>query len=195
MSASSDLAQNVSIAKIVKFYQDSNRTIGRTVLQKVVYLLETVYQVDLGFRFKFYSYGPFSVEVLDKLDANVRFNVLTAETYSVDHGYGTSLKTSANFDQLLELGGDEQSELTQALNKFDQLVLTYDSSKMELASTIIWIATDARRENAKLTQAQFITQAKILKPKYSEPTILAIFDQLNQIDIFAKYIGAALENE
>ena len=41
---------------------------GKTVLMKLLYLLQEVYKAPLGYRFSFYTYGPYSPEVIQDLD-------------------------------------------------------------------------------------------------------------------------------
>ena len=41
---------------------------GRTVLQKLVYLLHVLYGVNPGYDFELYTYGPFSSQLLSDLD-------------------------------------------------------------------------------------------------------------------------------
>ena len=47
--------------------------LGRTALMKFCYLLQTVRQVPLGYRFTLYSYGPFDSDVLSDLGTAVQY--------------------------------------------------------------------------------------------------------------------------
>ena len=56
------------IAAIVRGLHPRSPQLGKTVLQKVVFLLQDLPGVPIGYRFQFYTYGPFSVELLQDLD-------------------------------------------------------------------------------------------------------------------------------
>ena len=56
------------IAAVVRTLHKRSPQLGKTVLQKVVYLLQDLARVPIGYRFQFYTYGPFSVELLQDLD-------------------------------------------------------------------------------------------------------------------------------
>ena len=51
------------IVFLVKEYAKQGR-IGRTALQKLIYLLQELFNINCGYDFKFYTYGPFSSEIL-----------------------------------------------------------------------------------------------------------------------------------
>src|SRR2546429_4005979 len=42
---------------------------GKTALQKLVYFLQELYGIDVGYRFRPYNYGPFDSTLLAELDA------------------------------------------------------------------------------------------------------------------------------
>ena len=56
------------IAAVVSALHRRSPQLGKTVLQKVVYLLQDLVRLPIGYRFQFYTYGPFSVELLQDLD-------------------------------------------------------------------------------------------------------------------------------
>ena len=56
------------IAAVVSALHRRSPQLGKTVLQKVVYLLQDLVCLPIGYRFQFYTYGPFSVELLQDLD-------------------------------------------------------------------------------------------------------------------------------
>ena len=48
--------------------RELGQVVGRTRLQKIVYLLREMYQIPFRFRFKPYFYGPYSEDLSDAIE-------------------------------------------------------------------------------------------------------------------------------
>src|SRR5450432_1407815 len=72
--------------------------VGRTALMKFCYLLQTVRQVPLGYRFTLYSYGPFDSEVLSDLGTAEAMHAVKSNVVSYPGGYGYRIQKSERAD-------------------------------------------------------------------------------------------------
>ena len=60
--------------------------VGRTRLQKVIYLLRQRYQLPFSFRFKPYFYGPYSEELSDAVENLVALGMIEENRRYLDEG-------------------------------------------------------------------------------------------------------------
>lgn len=65
------------IAKLAQMCIAGNRMLGRTALQKYVYLLQELFGVDCGYDFQLYTYGPFCSELLSDLESATTASVVS----------------------------------------------------------------------------------------------------------------------
>ena len=56
------------IVALARRVQDEGGALGKTALQKLVYFLQVVFGVDVGYEFSLYTYGPFAAELMHDLD-------------------------------------------------------------------------------------------------------------------------------
>ena len=67
------------IAELAKRFEPVSRQFGKTALQKLVYFLQTIYGVDCGYAYEFYSYGPFASQLLNDLDLVAHFGGVSVQ--------------------------------------------------------------------------------------------------------------------
>src|SRR5688572_11107025 len=79
------------VMEIVRRKPETTR-LGKTSLLKLIYLLQEVYGVNLGYRFSLYTYGPYTASVMSDIDYMDGTGILSVE-YNGDIGY--SIKAGA----------------------------------------------------------------------------------------------------
>ena len=57
------------IIELVRRLQDKSPQIGKTVMQKMVYLLKEIYNVPCGYEYSLYTYGTYSAELTSDVEA------------------------------------------------------------------------------------------------------------------------------
>jgi hypothetical protein len=65
---------------------------GRTTLMKLIYFLQTLKGLPLGYRFRLYTYGPFDPKVLDDLKMAEMSGIVRSSVSSYSGGYGYEIR-------------------------------------------------------------------------------------------------------
>ncbi|MBQ6616493.1 MAG: hypothetical protein IJH67_09005 [Thermoguttaceae bacterium] len=173
------------IAYIVKKHKSMfpNVQLGKTSIQKLIYLFKEHFDVPLGYRFRFYNYGPFSNSISQDIETLDSFEVINLDT-SADVGYDLSINKDSAFSKLeqkaalfIEKNKDNLDEVIQCFGKSN-------AKTLELYATIVWVNRElAQNQFDKNTIEQDIEKnVKKLKPKYSDDEIFKGIDFLKKHD-------------
>ena len=112
------------VAFLISQSAKAKQDLGKKALQKKVHLIQELGGVEAGYRFSFYTYGPYSVGLAGDLDviansggAEISYN-LSGNSYQVDPGQHTG--------QMVEMGKEfirsNQAAIERVLGAFgDQL--------------------------------------------------------------------------
>ena len=171
------------IAYIVKKHKSMfpNVQLGKTSIQKLIYLFKEHFDVPLGYRFRFYNYGPFSNSISQDIETLDSFEVINLDTRA-DVGYDLSINKDSAFSKL-----EQKADLFIKNNKdnLDEVIQCFGKSNaktLELYATIVWVDRElARNQFDKNTIEQDIEKnVKKLKPKYSDDEIFKGIDFLKK---------------
>jgi uncharacterized protein YwgA len=160
------------IADLVRRFDTERITLGKTALQKIVFLLQRVFGFDSDYAYTLYTYGPFCADLARDLDIVEGFGG-TVIAHDLSYG-GYELRVGPATDELRRRGAEF---LTKVSNSLDQLVADYGRAtvkELELRSTIIYMAK-AGRDNEELVR--LVHQ---VKPHFSEVQIEAARRELDE---------------
>lgn len=160
--------QYALIAFIAKHCGGANRRLGKKALQKHVHLIQELGAVDSGYRFSFYTYGPYSSELSGDLDVVAATGGVKVSYNSMDNFY--LIDAGAEADYLLEKGAGfierNHSSMRRVLDSFGGRM----AKDLELVSTIAYLRKHARHEYDD--DGRLLARVKALKPKYSDEEII-----------------------
>jgi uncharacterized protein YwgA len=137
---------------------------GRTALMKLMYFLQMLRGVPLGYRFRLYTYGPYDAQVLEDLKlAEMSRGVLSGEKHTaVGIGYAIQL-------------GDRAAEVISSSDaavafrpEIDSVAIEFaarSAMDLEMASTIIFMDRLHRERNEVATPEGIAREVKSLKPR------------------------------
>src|SRR5258708_9537102 len=75
MTIAPSIQRYAVIAQLARLYENKGGfNLGKTALQKLIYFLQEVRGVDLGYAYTLYTYGPFSTELVADLDTAAAMN-------------------------------------------------------------------------------------------------------------------------
>jgi uncharacterized protein len=120
------------------------RLVGRTRMQKTVYLLD-VLGMRSGASYYYYNFGPFSDEVADGI-SDSKFNGSLVEDieYRISDGSPFSIfKAESSFEHIRQVGALPADTVRTALQRF----ASCNSTVLELAATIHWLARVEKLQN------------------------------------------------
>jgi len=155
------------VIKIVETLENRRRWCGKTMLQKLVYFLQEIAHIPIGYRFLLYYYGPYSKELNNDLYYLEFLNAIKI-TYS-EGSYQISLGEDRDF--ILKKGGGLLKKYRSQFKKIIDHFHNFDARTLELLATIVYIQKDAERKGEKITKEELLDSVKNIKVKFSEAEI------------------------
>ncbi len=151
--------------------------LGKKALQKSVHLLQELGGVDAGYRFSFYTYGPYSSTLAGDLDivamrggAKVSYNA-TDNYYAIE----ATPETEGVIARGQEFIDRHRTRIDRVLDRFGGRT----AKDLELVSTIVYLRRHAPAgifdDDAKL-----IERVRNLKPKYSDAEITTAIREVRE---------------
>lgn len=171
------------IAELTSRLKDRCPQFGKTILQKMVYLLQEVYGVKCGYQFDLYTYGPFTSQLLQDLDLVETLNGVRISSVMSRAVGGYHIEPGERNEELREkvgefLGGADVSE---AIDNLIEHFGSFNAKELELLSTIVYVNRDMRDEG--LSREDLIQMVSDVKPKFSRSEIDDAVSKLEAKDI------------
>ena len=127
------------IVDIAARFDAENITLGKTALQKVVFLLERVFGLDFEYDFTLYNYGPYCQDLDRDLEIVQGYRGVTVQ-YDASYG-GYRIKPSDLSEDLLRRGRQATDDARSSLNQLISDYGRFTAKELELRSTIIYLAS------------------------------------------------------
>ena len=157
--------QYALVAFLIKQAAQTRQQLGKKALQKKVHLIQELGGVDTGYRFSFYTYGPYSASLAGDLDVIANSDGAKIRYISSENHY--LIDPSEHTDRMIEKGQEFFEKNDAAIDK----VLTAFGNRLakglELVSTIAYLRRHAPQEEFE-DEAKLANHVRALKPKYSE---------------------------
>lgn len=169
-SASLSAMRMATIAALAK-RAERHGGIGRTALMKLVYFLQTLRRVPLGYDFRLYTYGPYDGQVLEDLKCAELLDAVVSTAYGHSFGMGYTIKPGVAADEAItrspEVAGNE-GDIEAVASEFG----ARSAIDLEMASTILFVDRAAAESGKTGTPESITAQVKELKPRLDLPRIL-----------------------
>jgi uncharacterized protein len=151
--------------------------IGKTKLQKLIFLLSELEDVGVGYEFHFYNYGPYSNGLASDIGYLGEVGALTVRFDSKDGAF--HIEPGKEIDSFIKRGQEFLDSRSAALRKVTEKFGEKTAKELELLSTIVYVAK-RDPESAKGNEDRLVTVTKALKPKFSERDIRQAADLLKR---------------
>jgi len=149
--------------------------LGKTAVMKIIFILQHVFDVNLGYNFDIYTYGPYAAEVTDELEALIYEDFIKADIYTFNNYLGYKLNIS-------EKGESSKGTLsTDDEQKINKVLLSFGDKKakeLELDSTIIYIRNLHMKNKWGDIKEDIIKDVREIKPHFSNNKIGKAYDNL-----------------
>lgn len=168
------------IAELAHKLQDKCPQFGKTVLQKMVYLLQELYGVDCDCQFDLYTYGPFTSQLLQDLDlVEAVGGVKVIPVNSGTGGY--KIVPGEQNESLREKAQDflDNDSVSDAINRLIDDFGDLWAKDLELRSTIVYVAREMERSLDLLSLKELNSIVQKIKPKFTEEEIAAGIAELD----------------
>ena len=153
----------------IKFMVNRLSDTGKTKLQKLLYFTQEAIGAPLEYRFRMHHYGPFAEDIENDISLMKAIGHLDVQLDSSGFGYHIRL-ASPELIPLDEELDKCKERMTRAIDKLGML----DVPELELWATVHFVQELLK----ETTKEKVIENVSRLKPKFSQQTIGAAYDQL-----------------
>jgi hypothetical protein len=160
--------QFAAIVALVKAAKCPNP--GKKALQKLVYLLERELGLDLGYAFKFYTYGVFSPDLAGDIDVMRSMGLLDIR---YDNGSGAyQIGVGPEADDLLSWALGRSKVNIEKIQELSEKYSCLPAWKLEILSTAVFAA----REEG-VPPDEICGRVTELKPKFSRTDVKSVLGE------------------
>ena len=171
------------IAEIIRRYDAQRITIGKTALQKMIFLLQRVFGVDCDYTYTLYTYGPYCAEVAGDLDIVEGFRGAEV-THDASFG-GYEIRPGPAASDLIQRGSDFVTHVSGALDKLIGDYGRATAKELELRSTIVYLS------RPEVGEQELVDRVHNVKPHFSKTQIEAARRELEEKGYLAQARKAA----
>ena len=144
--------------------------LGRTAAMKLMYFLQELQGIELGYDFRLYTYGPFDSEVLNDLGHAVSHGLLQEKTVLYPRGYGYEITTGS--DVVNPISPDILDPTTlQAISSIVSTFASLSAAELELKSTVLFVDREFKQQGVATLQA-IADRVRDVKPHFTASVIL-----------------------
>ena len=163
------------IAELAVKLKDISPQFGKTVLQKMIYILQEVYEIPCDYEFVLYNYGPYSGDLAKDLSFFASMDGVKVD-WSQNLGYKIlpAAKTDHFRQRAQEFLNKYDVKIDEAIDIFGRM----NAKELELRSTIIYVFKESPMDNKSM-----ISRVKEIKPHFTEDEIESAIEQLAAINI------------
>lgn len=177
-------ARHALIADLSMRLAEVSPQFGKTVLMKLLYLLQEVYRLPLGYSFSFYTYGPYCPEVLVDLDHVKRQEGVRVRFLPDDPG-GYKISPGPAADRVRFAAKQRLDTYADQLEKLVSSFGSFRARDLELRTTIVYLwkhMTPAARGN-KVALMDIVRQ---LKPHFTTMEVETAVRELQDSEVIDK---------
>jgi len=136
--------------------------IGKTKLQKLIYLAQYLNDIKLGYHFSLYNYGPYCEGLVIDTE-NVLFRGYIESQYKECqiHFHRTKITIRTKIDDLVQ---DYREMIETLVRKWGK----YQAKDLEIITTMLFIDNEIYERGKSINKEDFMKKIKTIKPKYSD---------------------------
>lgn len=158
------------LTTILELLRSANKKVGKTFIQKAVYILQEWLDGDSDYKFKLHYYGPFSATLSDELDYLVELGLIELLFNGRNYEISINAEGMRFLDEHLESYMPNKMKIDRAI----ALIGTKDVKNMELLGTILYFAKLSNVED-EITQL-----VNTVKPHFDEDQIYGAIAHLKE---------------
>jgi len=142
--------------------------LGRTAMMKLLYFLQELRSVDLGYNFTLYTYGPFDSDVLEDLSYASALGVLRSQVVHYSGGYGYDIEPGDCAENIAaDFEREHQEDVDWTLKHFG----SRGAAGLELDSTLVFVDREAQEAGIGISDHDLVDRVKAIKPRFEKTEI------------------------
>jgi len=170
--------QALRLAVIAALTTRAPERLGRTAFMKLMFFLQTIRNVALGYEYRLYTYGPYDAQVLDDLSLAEAMGVVCSRSFQWPGGTGYTVDKGPNLEPTLDANADALKAISPDLDWVVSEFGSRSAGDLEVASTIVY--ADRTADGRKLPKDEIVRVVHQIKPHHSEAKIAAEYDNLSK---------------
>jgi len=163
--------------------------IGKTALMKLLYILQQVYKVPMGYNYSIHTYGPYSTEVMNDVDYAEYLDLISVEVVPYSVGYtGYRLTPKDRISEAVEKANVSLLGYEDRINEAIDFFGEKTAKELELSTTIIYAYVNnfERVKESNNINEKIVEIVKKIKPLFTEELIREEFEELEENKILEK---------
>lgn len=157
--------QYALVAFLIDQAKRHRQQLGKKALQKKVHLIQELGGIDTGYRFSFYTYGPYSISLAGDLDVIANSSGATIRYDSRDNHY--LIEPGKHTERMIGKGREFLKQNRVAIDEVLAVFGSRTAKGLELVSTITYLRRHAPQDEFE-DDRKLAKHVMALKPKYSE---------------------------
>lgn len=156
-----------------------DENIGKTGMMKLLYLLQAVHKVPLGYDFEIYTYGPYCQSVMSDIEYAEFVDYIRVSPVTYPNGMsGYQIKAMSDGIDLVEKEGEVISPYNEKIDSVINFFGKKTAKELELYSTIVFVVSSFSDNDWEKTKEEICCTVKEIKPHFSIDTISAAYEDL-----------------
>ena len=138
--------------------------LGRTAVMKLVYFLQVLHKVPLGYDFRIYTYGPYDSQVLEDLKVAELKGAVRSAAVGYSMGTGYSITPGSEADAVVARSQsilDFMPQIMAVINDFGNRSAT----DLEMASTLVFVDRAETTSGRNMSIAEAVQKVREMKPR------------------------------
>lgn len=157
--------------------------LGRTVIMKLIYFLQEIRGIDLGYSFSLYTYGPFDSDVLEDLSLASSLGLVKSSVVTYPSGYGYDIEPGENKEDMQSLATEFTTEYEEDFRWTLDNFGARGAAGLELDSTIAYVDREASEAGENLTEQETVARVRRIKPRFESDEIAGRVDILRTLKV------------
>lgn len=161
------------LALLVQKMYKHNLTLGKTALQKLIYLTKVLCNIGVDYDYGLYIYGPYSHELVSDFEYLTAVGVLKSEFKHYEKYGGYEIRPGDNISEATNRAKDfiarSDKELEEIIKRFGKM----SARELELIATILYLNREEELGKTILPE-----RVKSIKPHFSMQEIEKCIDEM-----------------
>jgi uncharacterized protein YwgA len=174
------------ISKIAK----TKPGLGKTAMMKMVFLLQEVYKMPLGYGFEIHIYGPYTPEVMSDIEIADSMGYLSVEAEKRLTSYVYKLNPTDKTGQILKTAEKFLDEYAAPIDAAIVLFAGKTARELEMLTTIVFLYKIYVFNKLDVSIDDIANNVRDIKPHLELDFIKGGYRELEGLGIFSKLAAA-----
>ncbi|AZO95858.1 hypothetical protein GM661_12520 [Iocasia frigidifontis] len=153
--------------------------LSKMFLQKMVFLLQALYSFPTAYEFKLYTYGPYSIELINDLDYLFATDFLVIDYIQEGEYIGSSITPGIKYSKVISCDEESIAKYREKISLVIDLFGNYTEKELELRAALVFLLN----ESQDLSITRLVEKVQEKKPYFTKEEIKNAYNDLIDMDI------------